>query len=378
MGNGSKSESDPFPTAPGDLQVESWTALEKIAQLTGLLLPDYAFELAPRLCYQISPNDTPFEYQFQVWFAPQAHCTRWHRIERVMNLLDGYVSACYRLLNPEGPGWTCSGLVGIDFDPAKAEDNDRDLALAYAYLKVPISLPSSWAIPENYSLQDAQAVLLSNKRGSAKGRLSFATLLELPETDHDALIFSRVRPDYAEYRYNADSSRLTKRQCKEHNEGESTDLAEDEVSDIGSIGDAPYPADKITKVMEDMQPASKPLLVVSMTGAQTASIPEEAASSPEAQPKDLVTTDVQITSEPLDQSLNDLQLALPVLSTTARDHTLQLNMAISFIPPLSTSNPASASTLAPASTISSTSSANAPPQSRSGAPSHRECAARKQ
>ena len=27
MGNGSKSESDPFPTAPGDPRVESWTAL---------------------------------------------------------------------------------------------------------------------------------------------------------------------------------------------------------------------------------------------------------------------------------------------------------------------------------------------------------------
>ena len=126
-----------------------------------------------------------------------------------------------------------------------------------------------------------------------------------------------MRPDYTKYHYNADGSRLTKRQCKEHDEGESTDLVEDEGSDIGSIGDAPYPADKITEVMEDMQPASKPLPVISMTGVQTASIPEEAASSPEAQPKDLVTTDVQITSEPLDQPLDDLQLALPVPSTAA-------------------------------------------------------------
>ena len=142
---------------------------EKVAQLTGLPLPDYTFELAPWLCYQISPDDTPFEYQFQVWFTPQAHCARWRRIERVTNLLDGYVSACYRLLNPEGLGWTCSELVGIDFDPAKAEDNNRDLALVYTYLKVPISLPSSWVIPEIYSLQDVQAALLSDGQGSAKG-----------------------------------------------------------------------------------------------------------------------------------------------------------------------------------------------------------------
>ena len=361
----------PVVRALKNLQENLHTAMaeaEKVARLTNLPIPDYAFELVPRLCYQISPDDTPFELQFQIWFAPQAHCARWRRIERVTNLLDGYVNACYRLLNPGGPGWTCSEPVGINFDPTTADDNDRSLALAYAYLKVPISLPSSWAIPENYSVHDARAALFSDGRGSAKGRLSFATLPDLPETDPDTLTFTRVRPNYSEHRYNADGSRLTKQQCKEQEQEESTDMAEDEGSEIGSIGDAPFPADKITEVMEEEQP----------TDERSTGTPPNEAPIREVTMQDVLATETQTAKEPLDQPLDDLHLSLPTAPARVRSPTLQLDTAISLIPPSSVSNPTSASTSTPVSAVSSASSANAPLQPRSEAPSRRDRAARRQ
>ena len=77
-----------------NLQTEAIEA-EQAALRTNLPLPDYAFELVPRLCYRTSPTDPPFEYQFQIWFAPQAHYARWRRVERVAGLLGGYLNACH-------------------------------------------------------------------------------------------------------------------------------------------------------------------------------------------------------------------------------------------------------------------------------------------
>jgi len=335
------------------------TEAEKAAQRTNLPLPDYAYSLVPRLRYQVVPDDPPFEYQFQIWFAPQAHFARWRRIERVAGLLDAYANACHRLLHPNRDDWPNGEPIGIDFNLENIDDKDKELALAYAFLKVPIQLPESWAIPANYSLQDARAALLSDGRGSATGRLSFPSISELPDTDHDAMEFSKVRPDYAEHRYNGDGSRLTKQQRKDHDDGESTDMAENEGSDIGSVGDAPFPADKIVEIKDEMLPAIEP-------AAQPVLSAGEPATSP-AQP----------AGETIIQPLNNLLLALPAPSTPSRNPPLQLDTTLSLMPP-PTSNPASASNSAPASAVSSASSANAPPQPRSGAYTHRGRTSRRQ
>ena len=162
----------------------SITEAEQEAQHMNLPLPDYAFMLVPRLHYQDAPDDPLFKYQFQIWFALQAHYAGWHCIERIAGLLGGYVNACYHLQHPDKDDWPCGKPVGIEFDPTNANDKDKELALAYTFLKVPIKLPDSWAIPENYSRQEAQAALFSKGQGSAMGCLTFSTILELPETDY--------------------------------------------------------------------------------------------------------------------------------------------------------------------------------------------------
>ena len=258
------------------------------------------------------------------------------------------MNTCYRLRHPDKDDWPCGEPVGIEFDPVNANDKDKELALAYAFLKVPIKLPDSWAIPENYSLQEAQAALFSEGQGSATGRLTFSTILELPETDHDALVFSRVRPQCPEHRYNTDGSRLTKLQRKEHNDGESTDMAEDEGSEVGSAGDAPFPADKIVEITEDTIMTDDPSL-------QSRQAADETATQP----------------------LDDIFLELPILSAPGQT-PLQLDTALGLRPPTSTSNPASASTSAPASAVSSASSFNDPSLPRSGAYPHRGCSSRRQ
>ena len=53
------------------------TQPKEAAQCTKLPLPEYAFELMPHLCYRDSPDDSFFEYQFQIWFELEAHYGRW-------------------------------------------------------------------------------------------------------------------------------------------------------------------------------------------------------------------------------------------------------------------------------------------------------------
>jgi hypothetical protein len=331
-----------------NLQTEAIEA-EQAALRTNLPLPDYAFELVPRLCYRTSPTDPPFEYQFQIWFAPQAHYARWRRVERVAGLLGGYLNACHRLLHPDNVEWPHGEPIGIAFDSAKADDKDKDLAIAYAFLKVPIQLPEAWKIPDDYSLQDAQAALLSDGRGSARNRLSFPIIELLPDTDYDALEFCKVRPRYAEHRYNADGTRLNKQQRKDYDEGESSDMVDDEGSEVGSIGDAPFPADKIVEITDDAQPVDE-------TASQI----------------------VLPADEPSVQPLDRFLLALPIPTTPSRSLLPQLDTALSLIPPASISNPTSASTSAPASAVSSASSANAPAHPRGGAYTRRGRTQRRQ
>ena len=103
-------------------------------------------------------------------------------------------------------------------------------------LKVPIELPSTWTIPEGYSLRDAQAALLSEDRGSVASCLSFPILQGLPGTDYDALVFS-----------------------DEQVNEESSDVCEGEGSAGGHGGVAP--SGKITEIMEDVQLSSELTLV---------------------------------------------------------------------------------------------------------------------
>ena len=102
------------------------------------------------------------------------------------------------------------------------------MALAYAYLRIPISLPTDWKVPDEYSLQDTQKALLDNIHCPMTPRAKFPALSELPEDHYDYLIFSVVCPHYPEHRYNADGSRITKSQCQQMVEDESSDMAKDD------------------------------------------------------------------------------------------------------------------------------------------------------
>jgi hypothetical protein len=50
---------------------------EKVAKLTNLPLPDYVFQLVPRLLFQSHEDSVIFELQFQAWFDAAAHYARW-------------------------------------------------------------------------------------------------------------------------------------------------------------------------------------------------------------------------------------------------------------------------------------------------------------
>ena len=171
---------------------------------------------------------TPFfEYQFRIWFEPKAHYGRWRRAEHTTGLLDSYTNVCHLLLEPTKDEWACGEPIGIKFDPTEADDRDQELATAYAFLKVPIELLSTWTIPQGYSLRDTQAALLSEDHGSVAGRLSFPILQGLPGTDYDALVFSDVRPNFLVHQYNANGTQLMKQQHQEQVNKESSDMYED-------------------------------------------------------------------------------------------------------------------------------------------------------
>ncbi len=284
---------------------------EDVAARTQLPLPDYAYELVPRLCYRDDPDAPLFEYQFQLWFDAEAHYIRWRRAERVSGLLDGYTNVSRLLLEPTKEEWACGEPIGIDLDTANVDIQDRDLAIAYAFLRVPINLPSNWKIPSQYSLRDAQAALLSEGRGSVLGHLTFPVLEQLPGDDYDALVFSDVRPNFPSHRYSADGMRLTKQQRKDQAEEISSDMYENEGSGSEPVENAP--SGKITEVMEDIQPTGTLVL----------------------------------------RSFHPVRLDSPEPPSSSRGPALRLDTVSDLVPLIPTSNPASASTSAPASAVSS-------------------------
>jgi hypothetical protein len=190
-----------------------WNELEELrkeaeatARKTALPLPEYAHQILPLLRFQPTDTTEPFEYQFQPWFHPEAHQARWHRIERVVGQLEGYVNIGHLLLNPARPSWRYSEPVGISLDPEEVKAQDQDLVLAYAYLATPISLPAGWKVPNEYSLLDARKALLNNVHAPATLQATFPCITDLPEDHYDGLLFSVIRPNYSEHRYNADGT----------------------------------------------------------------------------------------------------------------------------------------------------------------------------
>jgi hypothetical protein len=309
----------------------------KVALQTNLPLPDYVYQLVPRLLYLDHDESKVFELQFQIWFELEAHYARWRRIERVIGLLAGYINACQLLLNPASKNWFCGDPIGIQFNPSNPDERDKGLVQAYAFLAIPVDCPEAWVIPDHYGLQDAQAALLSEGRGSKTDRLTFPSIEGLPGTDHDALMFSDVRPDYPEHRYMADGTKRSKQQRKHYDEGESSDMVDAEGSADEEIGNLPTVSSRVAEVMGDVQPTSEPAL-------QSFELLRRALPAP--------------------PSPNQPSKSLP----RDTESTLRLDTARSLAPPPSTSTPASASSSAPASAassaFSSTSSRNASSHSR--------------
>jgi hypothetical protein len=86
----------------------------------------------------------------------------------------------------------------------------------------------------------------------------------LPKDHYNGLTFLVVHPHFPEHRYNADSTRTTKLQCKQLEEGKSSDMAEDSRS-VDSEGNISPPATKIVEVMDDVQPTGVPVVAPSDT-----------------------------------------------------------------------------------------------------------------
>jgi hypothetical protein len=204
------------------------------------------------------------ECQFQQWFDPEAHQARWRRIERVAGQLEGYVNAGHLLLNHGNRTWRFGEPVGIELDPTDVKTLDRGLALAYAYLAVPISLPTDWKVPERYSLQDAQKALLDDLDCPTTPHATFSEITDLLEDHYDNLTFSVVRPQFSEHHYNADGTRTTKTQHKQLEEGESLDMAEDGGSMVFE-DDVSRPAATITEVKAYNPQTSLPLRLLNLS-----------------------------------------------------------------------------------------------------------------
>ena len=65
-----------------------WSELDKLCQeaetialQTTLLIPEYAFNTLPLICFQATDMTEPFEFQFQLWFDPEAHQAQWCHIQ---------------------------------------------------------------------------------------------------------------------------------------------------------------------------------------------------------------------------------------------------------------------------------------------------------
>jgi hypothetical protein len=88
-------------------------------------------------------------------------------------------------------------------------------------------------------------------------RATFSDITDLPEDHYDNLPFLVVHPQFSEHCYNADGTWTTKMQCKQLEEGEGSDMAEDRGSII-SKDEVSRPAAKIMEVMEGLQSSKEP------------------------------------------------------------------------------------------------------------------------
>jgi hypothetical protein len=114
---------------------------EEVALQTKLPLPDYAYQILPRLRFQSTQDSEPFEYQFQPWFDLEAHQARWRRVERVAGLLEGYINVGHLLRTSDRRTWHHGKPIGIKLDSKVNKTKDQALAVAYVYLSVHIDLP---------------------------------------------------------------------------------------------------------------------------------------------------------------------------------------------------------------------------------------------
>ena len=137
--------------------------------------------------------------------------------------------------------------------------------------------------------------LLDKVQDPTDAQAVYPLISELPEDHYDGLVFTAVRPNYSELRYNADGTRTTKLQCKQLEQEESTDMAEASDSK-DSDANAPRPTARIVKVMEDVQPS------------------KATTPAPSCREEDKVTAATSSSS-----ALNSFHLNLPETSSTANE-----------------------------------------------------------
>ena len=223
---------------------ELWEELEKllkeaeeVASLTKPPLPNYAYQIFPQLCFRPTQASKPFGYQFQPWFDLQALQAQWRRTERVAGQLEGYINIGQLLRTSDERSWRYGKPIGIKLDPDGDEAKDAALAMAYAYLGVPVAPSVDLRIPRAYSLREAREVMLDNVRDFVASCTTFPIISDLAEDRYDGLTFLVVCPRFSNYHYNADGTRTTKLQCKQLEEGESSNMVDDSgsVDSEGSI-----------------------------------------------------------------------------------------------------------------------------------------------
>lgn len=171
--------------------------------------------------------------------------------------MEGYSNVGHLLLNPKQSAWHYGDPVGLQANLSDINDKDQALALAYLYLSIPISLPTSWEAPHNYLLQDAQRALLDDMQGLTATQAVYPIISELPKDHYDGLTFTAVHPRFLEHCYNADGTQTTKLQCKQLEEDESTDMAEASKSDDLGINTPPQTA-TVAEIMEEVRATGTP------------------------------------------------------------------------------------------------------------------------
>jgi hypothetical protein len=177
------------------------------AKETGLLIPDYARHLVPKLRYKKGGDGEPFFYQFQIFFSPSAHRIRAARIGRVCAILDALSNVVQTLQGDPGE-YEKGNPVGILWDVDELTDDDLQLLTAYRSMDVSVegSLPEG--LPPLVSVEQARMILF----GKSKERAVTTKIDDkdsLSDDDDDALYYARIQPDHDDQGFNADGKRKT-------------------------------------------------------------------------------------------------------------------------------------------------------------------------